>query len=108
MVGPSFTPRKSKWKQLAISSKESDVDRSPSLNDILVEPEGVYQHTQTRTETIAPVDYSLLARRIKVNDEHSAIIESQSSNSSSETTTFAYMARTPKEAARQFEEQARV
>ena len=54
--------------------------------------------------TIATVDYSLLARKIKVNDEHSAIIESQSSNSSSETTTFAYMAGTPEEVARQFEE----
>ena len=53
---------------------------------------------------IAPVDYSLLARRIDVNDEHSTIIESQFSNSNSETTTFAYMTGTPEEVARQFEE----
>jgi len=46
-------------------------------------------------ETIAPVDYSLFARRIEVNDEHSSIIESQPLNSSSETTTFVYMAGTP-------------
>ena len=43
-----------------------------------------------------------------MNDEHSDIIESQSLNFSSETNAFAYMARTPEEVARQFEEQARV
>jgi len=43
-----------------------------------------------------------------VHDEHSAIIESQSLNSSSETIAFAYMAGTPEEVARQFEEQVRV
>jgi len=60
---------------LAVSSEESDVDRSPDLKDILVEPEGVYRHTRTRMRTIALVDYSLLARKIEVNDEHSAILE---------------------------------
>ena len=58
--------------------------------------------------TIAPVDYSLLAREIEVNDEHSAIIESRSLNFSSETTAFAYMAGTPKDVAKRFEEQDRV
>ena len=65
MVGPSFTPSKSKGKQLAISSEESDVDWSPGLKDILVEPEGVYWHTWTHTGTIAPVDYSLWVRELK-------------------------------------------
>ena len=108
MVGPSSTPTKSKGKQLTVSSEESDVDRSPGLKDILVEPEGVYRHTWARTGTITPVYYSLLARGIEVNDEHSAIIEYQSSNSSTGTTAFSYMAGTPKEVARQFEEQAQV
>jgi len=76
------------------------------LKDILVEPEVVYRHTQTRTGVIAPVDYSLLAREIEVNDGHSTIIESQSSNSNSETIAFAYMAGTPEEVAKRFEEQA--
>ena len=93
---------------MAVSSEESDADRSPGLKDVLVEPEGVFLHTRTRTGTIAPVDYTLLARGIKVNDEHSAVIKLQSSNSSSETTTFAYMVGTPEEVARQFEEHARV
>jgi len=53
--------------------------------------------------TIALVDYSLLTRGIEVNNEHSVVIKSQSSNSSSETTAFAYMAGTPEEVARQFE-----
>ena len=52
---------------------------------------------------IAPVDYNLLAKGIEVNDEHSAIVESQSSNSNSETTTFTYIAGTPEEVAKQFE-----
>jgi len=75
MMGPSFTPSKSKGKQLAVSSEESDADQSPDLKDVLIEPEGVYYHTRTRTGTIAPVDYSLLARRIELNDENSAIIK---------------------------------
>jgi len=106
MVGLSFTPSKSKGKQPAISSEESDVDRSPGLKDILVEPEGVHWHTRTYMGAIFTVDYNLLAREIEVNDEHSAIIESQSLNSSSETTAFAYMAKTPEEVAKRFEEQA--
>ena len=56
---------KSKRKQLAVSFEESNVDRSPVLKNILVESEDVYRHTQTRTETIAPVDYSLLARELR-------------------------------------------
>jgi len=43
-----------------------------------------------------------------VNDEHSAIIKSQSSNSNSGITAFAYMAGTSEEMAKRFEEQARV
>jgi len=74
----------------------------------MVKPEGVYRHTRTHTRAISLVKYSLLVRRIEVNDEHSAIIESQSSNFSSETTAFAYMAGTPEEVAKQFEEQAEV
>jgi len=66
----------------------------------------VYRHTWTHAGEITPVSYSLLATGIEVNDEHFAIIESQFSNSSSETTAFAYMAGTPEEVARQFEEQA--
>ena len=73
-----------------------------------VKPEGAYRHTRTHMKTIIPVDYSLLARKIKVNDKYSAIIESQSLNFSSKTTAFAYMAGSPEEVAKRFEEQARV
>ena len=55
---------------------------------------------------ITPVDYNLLARGIKMNDEHSAIIESQSLNSCAGTEAFAYMAGTLEEVAKMFEEQA--
>ena len=105
-VGPSFTPNKSKGKQLAVSSEESDVNWSPGLKHIPVEPKGVYRHTRTYIEAIVLIDYSLLARGIEVNDEHSAIIESQYLNSSSEITAFAYMAGTPKDVARKFKEHA--
>jgi len=90
MVGSSSTPSKFKGKQLAVSSEETAADRSPGLKDSLVEPKGVYWHTRTHMRTIDPVDYSLLSRGIEVNDEHSTIIESQSSNSSSETTAYAH------------------
>ena len=80
MTGPSATPSKSKGKQPVVSSEESDADRSLSLKDVLIEPEGVYRHTRTCMGMIAPVNYNLLARGIEVNNEHSTIIESQSSN----------------------------
>ena len=76
MVEPSSTPSKSKGRQLAVSSEESDDDPPPGLKDVLIESEGVYRHTRTRTRIIAPVDYSLLVRGIEMNDEHSTIIES--------------------------------
>ena len=41
-----------------------------------------------------------------MNNEHSAIIESQSLNSNSKTTPFAYMAGTPEEVAKQFDKQS--
>ena len=79
--GPSTTPSRSRRKQLAVSSDESDT-----------KPEEVYQHTRTRTGAVSPVDYSALARGIKVSESHSAIAESQASNSSVEKEAFAYMA----------------
>ena len=95
VMGPSTTPSKTKGKQPIVSSDESDP-----------EPEGVYQHTCTRTGVIAPVDYSALTRDIKVSESHSAIAKSQASYSSVEKETFAYLASTPEEMARRFEQQA--
>ena len=91
MVGLSTTPSKTKGKQPIVSSNKSDT-----------EPEGVYWHTRTRTGVIAPVDYSALARGIKVSESHSVITESQASNSSVEKEAFAYMAGTSEEMARRF------
>jgi len=45
-----------------------------------------------------------LARGIKASDEHSAIAESQSSNSYIEKETFVFMAETPEEVAKRFDE----
>jgi len=92
MVGPDTTPSRSKGKKPLVSSDEFDT-----------EPEGVYQHTRTQTGAVAPVDYSALARGIKVSESYSAITESQASNSSVEKEAFAYMAHTPEEMARCFE-----
>ena len=41
-MGSGSITSKSKGKQLAVSSDESNADRSPSLKDVLIEPEGVY------------------------------------------------------------------
>ena len=76
-----------------VSSDESDT-----------EPEGVYRHTRTRTGIIALINYSALALGIEVNDSHSAIVESQASNSSLEKEAFIYMTNTPEETARHFEQ----
>ena len=80
MMGLSATPGNSKGKQLVFSSDESDVEYSSGLKELLIELEGIYRHTRIRTRTIALVDYNLLARGIEANDERSAIIESDSSN----------------------------
>jgi len=66
----------------------------------------VYQHNRTRIDVVALVDYSALARGIEVSESHSAIAESQASNSSVEKKAFAYMENTPEEMARRFEQQA--
>ena len=49
---------------------------------------------------VVPVDYSALARGIKVSESHSAIAESQASNSSVEKEAFAHMENTPEEVAK--------
>jgi len=76
MVVSSTTPSKSKEKQLAISSEESGVEPSSGLKEILIEPEGIYQHSRILTDTIALVEYNTLVRGIEACDEHSAITES--------------------------------
>jgi len=68
----------------------------------------VYRHTRTQTDVVAPVDYSALAQSIKVSESHSAITESQASNSSVEKEAFAFMVNAPEEMTRCFEQQAQV
>ena len=68
----------------------------------------MYRHTRTRTGAVAPINYSALARGIEVNESHSAVAESQASNSSIEKEAFVFMTNTPKETARRFEQQAQV
>ena len=77
-------------------------------SDADTEPEGVYRHTRTRTGVIAPINYSALARGIEVNDSHSAIAESQASNSSIEKEAFIYMPNTPEQMARHLDQQAQI
>ena len=84
---------RSKGKQPIVNSEESDS-----------EPEGVYQHTRTRTGALSPIDYNALAHGIRGNDSHSAVIESQASNSSVEKETSAYMVDAPEETARRIEQ----
>ena len=64
----------------------------------------MYQHTRTRTGAIPPIDYNALAHGIKMNDSHSAVVESGASNSSVEKETSAYMTGTPEEMVRQIEQ----
>ena len=73
IMGPSTILSKSKGKQLAISSGESDVELSLGLKEILIKPKGNYQHTRIWTDAITPVDYNALAKGIEVSDEHSTI-----------------------------------
>ena len=65
----------------------------------------MYRHTGTRTCKVAPVDYSALARGIEVSESHSAIAESQASNSFVEKEAFAYIASIPEEMAKRFKQQ---
>ena len=68
----------------------------------------MYRHTRTRTGAVAPVDYNALAWGIEVSESHSAVTESQASNSSVEKESFAYMANTPEEMTRHLEQQAQI
>jgi len=97
MIGPSTMPSRTKGKKIIVSSDESDT-----------EPEGVHRQTRTQTGVTAPADYSALAWGIEVSESHSSIVESQASNSSVDKEAFVYMAGTPKEMARRFEQQAQV
>ena len=108
MMSLSITLSKSKEKQLSLSFEESDVECSSGLKEILIEPEGIYQHTRIRIGAMTPMDYNVLTWEIEASDEHSAIRESQSSNSYMEKESSAYMAGTPEEVAKRFEEQVRV
>ena len=58
IVGQSTMPSKSKGEQLAVNFEESDVERSPGLKNVLIEPEGIYQYTRICTGMIAAVDYN--------------------------------------------------
>ena len=107
-MGSSTTPSKSKGKQLALSSEESDVEHSSGLKEILTEPKGISRHTRIWTGAIAQIDYNILAKEIKANNEQSIIMEYHSLNSYMERKAFAYMASTSEELARRFEEQSRV
>ena len=71
MVGPSTILSKSKEKQLAFNSEESDIECSSGLKEILIEPEGIYYHTRTQIGAVIPIDYNSLARGIEADDEHS-------------------------------------
>ena len=103
MVDPSATSSKSKGKQLALSSEESDIECLPGLKEILIEPEGIDRRTRIQIGAITPIDYNLLAREIEANDKHSVIVESHSSNSYEETHAFTYMTGTLEEVARRVE-----
>ena len=107
MVGPYATPSMSQGKQPVVCSDESDDEPSSDLKEILSESERVYQHTRISTGTIALVNYSALAKGIDVNEVYPSIAESHASNST-EKKAFEYMAGTPEEMAKRFEEQAQV
>ena len=74
------------------------------LKEILIKPKGIYRYTRIWIGAITPVDYNALARGIEINDEHTAITKSQSSNSYVEA--FTYVANTPEVMARRSEEQS--
>jgi len=107
MVGLCTTPSKSKGKQPIIYSSKLMMNLLLVWKKYWVNQK-VYQHTRILTGTIALVNFSTLARVIEVNKAHPAIAESQASNSSTKKEAFAYMAGTPKEVAKRFEEQVQV
>ena len=93
---------------IVVCSSESGDESSSDLKEILNKSEKMYQHTRICIGTIAPVNYSALARGINVNKEHPAIVKSQASNSSTKKEAFTDMASTLNEMAMRLEEQAEV
>ena len=106
MVGLGETTGKSAKKTPTPNSEESEDESSPGLRELLSKPEGVYLHTCMREGILKPVDYKHVASGIEIEDEHSAIAGSQSSSSSVGNEAFVYMAGSPEEIARRFEEKA--
>ena len=108
MVGSTDTSGKPGKERPSPSSGESDAEYSPGLKGIIVEPEGVFKQTRMKRGIIAPVNYKGMAEGSQLDDECSAIAESQSSCSSMENQAFAHMAGTPEEVAKRFEEHAMI
>ena len=70
---------KGKSKASAYSSESSDPEYSPGLGEMLVEGQGVYQHTHTRTGAVISFDYRRLAGitdKVEEEPENSAIATS--------------------------------
>jgi hypothetical protein len=86
------------------NSGDSDNGSLQGLKGLLSQPEGIYKHTRIRVGVIMSVDYRELTDD---EGEYSAIAESCSS-SSSERRTSAYMAGTPEEMAKKFEDQSAI
>jgi len=106
MVGSTNALKKPGREQSSQSSEESNSERFQRLKGLFEESGGVYKHTRTRTGTIAPVNYRTLSGEDTLDDECSAIAESQSSSSEVASHAFAHMAGTPEEITRKFEELA--
>jgi hypothetical protein len=66
---------KYKAKSQTAASDSSNVEYSPGLKGLFLEPEGIYQHTRTQTGVAIPLDYKCLVTIADSDneDKHSAV-----------------------------------
>src|SRR3954463_1302933 len=85
---------------------DKDTGMQPALEPENSTTPGVYMRTRSRSGTIRPINYRALEQGQEKPKEHSAIVDSQSSSSSSGRAVHSFAADTPEEMAQQLAIQA--
>src|SRR3954470_19892340 len=80
---------------------DKDTGKQPALEPENSITPGVYMSTRSRSGTIRPINYRALEHGQEKPQEHSAIVDSQSSSSTGEHAVHSFVADTPEELAQQ-------
>src|SRR5436190_10019823 len=99
-------PSEDEFIEVSVNMVDKDTGKQPALEPENSATPGFYMHTRSRSGTIRPVNYRALEQGEEKPKEHSAIVDSQSSSSSSGHAVHSLAADTPEEMAQQLALQA--